>query len=334
MDAKDIARNIIRSNPLTDNLVTRLRLLKEMFYHYSRFCRNTGQIGMAKNESKYAADLRIRVHAIEKGLSMPNVRVGFSEKKVKDILKHIDYYKRTFKDSTSTMLSEANAILDCYFKFNAAHGHSNQQLRTEHDRVLANVNGGGYEGGTKTAFKEKITEAAAINFKRFAEQRFAIRDFSEEPVSIDLINKALKIAEKTPSACNRQPWRVYVYRGKRKDAILQWQQGCRGFSDSIDTAILVTCDIESYFIHEMNLPYVDGGLYAMTLIYALHSLGLGTIPLTCGLMSRKLKTLYRDFKVRDKEVPVLLIGVGNLKEKFEVTVSSRYDYHLYTTFVE
>jgi len=155
MDAKDIARNIIRSNPLTDNLVTRLRLLKEMFYHYSRFCRNTGQIEMAKNESKYAADLRIRVHAIEKGLSMPNVRVGFGEKKVKDILKHIDYYKRTFKDSTSSMLCEAKAILDSYFKFNAAHGHSNQQLRTEYDRVLANVNGGGTKAAQKLRLRKR-----------------------------------------------------------------------------------------------------------------------------------------------------------------------------------
>lgn len=85
---------------------------------------------------------------------------------------------------------------------------------------------------------------------------------------------------------------------------------------------------------ESHLPYVDGGLYAMTLMYALHAQGLGTIPLTTGLMPNQLKKLYSQFEVKDNEVPVLLIGVGNLKEKFEVAMSHRYDYKTYTTFVE
>lgn len=84
----------------------------------------------------------------------------------------------------------------------------------------------------------------------------------------------------------------------------------------------------------MNLPYVDGGLYAMNLMYALHSEGLGTIPLTCSLMARNYKKLYHDFDIKDNEVPVLLIGVGNLKEKFEVAVSNRYNYDHYVKFID
>jgi nitroreductase len=83
----------------------------------------------------------------------------------------------------------------------------------------------------------------------------------------------------------------------------------------------------------MNLPYVDGGLYAMNLMYALHSLGIGTIPLTCALMARNFNALYRDFDIKDNEVPVLLIGVGNLKDKFEVAVSNRYSYKNYAYFI-
>lgn len=332
MDLRETIRRIIRSNPVTDNVVTRSRLLNEIWYHYCRFCRNTGQIGMAKKESKYAADLRIRVHAIEKGLSMPHPRVGFGEKKVKDILQRVDYYKSHFEHMD--LLSETKAILDSYFKFNANNNHNNEQLQARYLQLLANVNVGGYEGGTYTVNKEKITEAGVIDFESFAKSRFAVRDFSDKPVDIDIIKRALEIAEKAPSACNRQPWRVYVYRGNKKNDLLAWQGGCNGFYEGIDTAILVACNVESYFLHEITLPYVDGGLYAMTLMYALHSQGLGSIPLTCGQMSSKLKVLYRRYDIRDNEVPVVIIGVGNLKEKFEVAVSNRYDYKTYTTFVD
>ena len=85
---------------------------------------------------------------------------------------------------------------------------------------------------------------------------------------------------------------------------------------------------------ETNLPYVDGGLYAMTLMYALHSLGLGTIPLTTGLMPSQLKKLYSKFDVKDCEVPILLIGIGSLKEKFNVAASYRYNFDQYTSFIE
>ena len=190
-----------------------------------------------------------------------------------------------------------------------------------------------FSGGTKDLTKQAVQSDSAIDFKRFTESRYSVRNFSDEPVDVELIKQALKIAEKSPSACNRQPWKVYVYKGKRKDEILSLQGGNRGFTENIDTAILVACNVESYFVHEMDLPFVDGGLYAMTLMFALHSLGVGTIPLSCAMMKDKQKALYKHFEIKDNEIPVLLIGVGNLKEEFKVALSNRYDYITYSTFV-
>lgn len=141
MNLRETIRRIIRSNPVTDNVVTRSRLFNEIWYHYCRFCRSTGQIGMEKKESKFAADLRIRVHAIEKGLSMPHPRVSFGEKKVKDILQRVDYYKSHF--GNTDFLSETKAILDCYFKFNADNNHTNEQLQARYSQLLTDINGGG-----------------------------------------------------------------------------------------------------------------------------------------------------------------------------------------------
>lgn len=331
MTSHDLLSKLIRSNPISDQLITRGRLLNEMMYYYRRFVRHFGRLGLKNNEKKFAADLRIRVHAIEKGLSLSNPRVGFGEEKIKTILELVAYYKKHFDNKD--FLDEVKSILHSYFAFQKSKNHENKELIEKFEDVLGCENLNNDIGGIKYLTKTDINKTISFDFNAFVDSRCAIRDFCNTPVDINLIRKALKIAEKTPSACNRQPWSVYVYRGKMKNDILKWQHGSMGFYEEIDTAILVCCNIQSYFMGEVNLPYVDGGLYAMTLIYALHSQGLGTIPLTMGLGSKNIKHLYKQFRVKDNEVPILLIGVGNLKDEFKVARSNRFHYDDYTTFL-
>src|SRR5690606_29484087 len=117
--------------------------------------------------------------------------------------------------------------------------------------------------------------------------------------------------------------RVYVYRNeKQKKDLLKWQ-GNKGFTENIDTVIIVACSLNSFFINEKHQAYIDGGLYSMTLLYALHSMGLGTIPMTLAMMNSERKVLYKDFGLKKDEVPIVMIGVGALKDKFPVAISER-----------
>jgi nitroreductase len=109
--------------------------------------------------------------------------------------------------------------------------------------------------------------------------------------------------------------------------------GSRGFSDTINTAIVVKCSLKHYFMGEIHQAYVDGGLYAMSLMYALHSLGVGTIPLTLGMTSNKLKSLHNTFHEGKDELPILIIGVGALKDTFKVAISNRKDISEYVKII-
>ena len=51
-----------------------------------------------------------------------------------------------------------------------------------------------------------------------------------------------------------------------------------------------------HIFYEVHQAYVDGGLYAMNLINALHSLGIGTIPLSVAFGYDKLDNKF-DSKV-------------------------------------
>src|SRR5690606_18376889 len=136
--------------------------------------------------------------------------------------------------------------------------------------------------------------------------RYSIRKFADKPVDDDLLRRAIQVARKSPSACNRQAYRIHVYSGDKKNELLKMQGGSNGFIDSIDKVVLISGDYQKYFLTEMHMPYVDGSLFAMSFMYALHSLGVGSIPLTMARSYRVLNKVKERFGISASEVPVML----------------------------
>ena len=104
-----------------------------------------------------------------------------------------------------------------------------------------------------------------------------------------------------------------------------------GFEHDIHTAILVTANLKAFLSYEVFQAYVDGGLYAMNLINALHSMGIGTIPLSLAFQTSKLQKLQA-FGIPENEVPILIIGAGYLPDNFNVAVSDRKPIEKTNTF--
>ena len=51
------------------------------------------------------------------------------------------------------------------------------------------------------------------------ESRFSARAFLPTPVPRDVIEDILRVASRAPSGTNTQPWKVYVLRGEKRQAI-------------------------------------------------------------------------------------------------------------------
>lgn len=141
----------------------------------------------------------------------------------------------------------------------------------------------------------------------------------------------MELAQRTPSACNRQGWKTHVFTDDKSVELMNWQGGCHGFENELRYSILVTANLKAFLSYEVHQAYVDGGLYAMNLINALHSLGLGCIPLSCGFEYEKLQGLEK-FGIQKNEVPIVIIAFGHLQDKFRVAVSTRKDINLTNTF--
>jgi nitroreductase len=180
-------------------------------------------------------------------------------------------------------------------------------------------------GGVVLINKNQIYNATKIDFETFVKSRHSIRHFSQEPVDIKLIKKAVEMAIFTPSVCNRQAWRLYVLTEHiLKGISLKLQGGNRGFTDQISTVLIITCDLQNFVsVYERNQAWIDGGMFAMSLIYALHAMNLGTCCLNWCKTYQTDLALRKAIGIPNNDIIIMMIAVGNLPEKFHVTISKR-----------
>lgn len=141
--------------------------------------------------------------------------------------------------------------------------------------------------------------------------RHSIRDFKDQLVDKKLIEKAVEMANHAPSACNRQPIRVYCTGSMEEAAhVDSLITGTTGFKDTIRNFAVVTSD-RAYFagIEEFQW-YVNGGIYLSFLVMAFHSLGIGSIVMQWFAFYKWQNELKEYMGIGKTEAIVAVVGFG------------------------
>jgi nitroreductase len=172
------------------------------------------------------------------------------------------------------------------------------------------------------------------DFRSLANSRVSVRDYGEEEVDTRLIEEALDISMKTPSVCNRQTWMAHLVTNQELvDKILAIQSGFSGNGTNLRSLILVTTNVK-YFSgpNERNQGYVDGGIYLMSLVYALTYKGLATCILNTDFDLKRESELRFLLRLEESELLIGIITIGTYPETFKAPVSIRDSYkeHLKT----
>lgn len=318
---------------IINHLRVEKNLLKEVFFFWIKLRKYNASVFTERDMEKSQYVLLRKTHTIEKGLSMRNPRKGFGQQKVKDLIGELLVYNETFgKDGTSFLQYPVNTI-NTYILYTKRNNVEINDIEQDFVQLIQ-------QSGIKpidsfksiiTYYKDDIISKKEFSFKDLLNSRHSIRYFRNEVPSKEIIDEALQIASKTPSACNRQGWKTHVFLGDKSIQIVQWQSGAKGFEDEIKGAVLVTANLKAFLFYEIYQAYVDGGLYAMNLINAFHSLGMGTIPLSVGFECSKLSTL-KQFDVPDNEVPIVIIGFGYLEDEFKTALSERKNIQMTNTY--
>ena len=291
---------------------------------YWRFLSYSGIRGQGE-EARLRARITAQYHVLEKGLSHHDLRLGFGGHMVTALVASLWAYREAGYPTSCSQYQSAIAVLECY---RALHASQNAQVPSVVDQFLEHVAGTvrrEFSGGYHEKRGEELLACWRGDFRSLATHRHSIRHFSDCPVHEEALWRAISLARWAPSACNRQLALVHVFRSKHKiSEILELHGGARGFVQLVDTLLLITVDLRGYFgFAERNLGYVDAGLFAMALMYALCYEGIASCPLHLALPPAQEGRLRRMAGLRASETGVVILAVGNVPKSLRVAHSQR-----------
>ncbi|QTV06633.1 nitroreductase family protein [Faecalibacter bovis] len=274
------------------------------------------------------ADLILNYHSIEKGMLFKDTKKGFATNRIKNLHKLLND-PEIIKNINRSQIKVGYQVICKYYEM-----HKNEGYNIEH--IFSQKQYEKYKSVLKTEYsddfngvinwdKEKFYEFTSQDFFKFAYSRKSVREFTGELIQIDLIQKAITLANTAPSVCNRQASNVYLIEDKKKiDEILNIQGGFTGYTKNVNQLLILTNDRKFYYtVGERNQFYIDGGIYLMNLLYALHYYKIGNCPANWGKKIDEEKKLDKVISIPESEKIICLIPIGELKDKFRTTLSKR-----------
>lgn len=330
MTIKDIAERIYLRLPMW------FTLLVEVLQYWCRLCKYNASFRTDNDLHKMQYTLLRENHVIEKGMSMKNPRKGFGQAKVTNLINRLQKYNKRYGKEDSRFLLYPLSTIKEYIRYQENDGVDVSRIKEAFDSLCEqsgyNTNDLTVSSGISLYHSTDIMNDAKGDFQSLLYSRHSIRYFKDELPSKDVIDEALTLASRTPSACNRQAWHTHVYFGKDAHDLLDMQGGCNGFSHDINCCIVVTADMKGFLNHEPFQCYIDGGLYAQNLMNSLHYLGLGTIPLSCGFLTYKLLRIQKRFGIPENEAMVAILGTGYMYDEMNIAQSTRKPFTVTNTY--
>lgn len=290
-------------------------------YLHLRFSFSDTNPGTEKTRLEYY--LVKHCHIVEKGLALPNPRMGFGQSKILDLIDKTNEYEMCY--GTSQIGSMVRSTLHEYVMFHEKKSHNLPVPILRDIKTFIGEDHKKNTGGLKFIKKATMATYDGRSFENFLSGRHSIRNFSRTPVNDDVIRQAISICRNTPSVCNRQGWKIHYYSDKNNiSKLLTFQNGNSGFTNSIDKLLIVTCNTKAFTRYEHNQLFVDGGLVSMNLMLALHSLGLGSCPLNTCMPWFRESQLKKTAAIPRHERLIMMVAVGNLLDEFSVARSQKY----------
>lgn len=267
------------------------------------------------------------VHRIEKGLTMQDRKSVFG----------LDYIGKTTEHYHNLIMSSKNYdnqtswysdVLKMYFDSSGEHPvitKSKAVFEEGYQKYLqSHKNGQRYpsERGSKS-FEIPSYE----QLRNLAEKRRSVRWFEKRSVEREKIDQALKIANLSPSACNRQP---FHYRILDKPELVRKvstiPMGTAGYSENIPVFLVTVGDLSAYFSErDRHLIYIDASLANMSLMLALETLGLSSCPINWPDIDDKESKMASILDLKPYERPIMCMAIGYARSDGLIARSEKKD---------
>jgi nitroreductase len=309
-------------------ILAMFRLEFNFLFDYLRFKQYySKESDIVKSKKNLEAWILQDKHRIEKALSLPKTKPYFGEAVILRLVNNLNEYSGQFESNNIYYFGVG--ALKAYEEY---HKKIGGELPTFLVLSLKKINSTDFDNPKcRLVGVEGVSKAVRLDydeefFKQFVESRHSCRDYLNQQVESNEINKAIKLAIQAPSVCNRQHWKVNIFSGEKKEELLALQNGNAGFTANIPNLAVISSELSAFYNEdERNQPYTDGGIFAMNLMYAFHSLGISSCALNWCNSFVNEKKLYKLGYIDESEAVIMFIAFGYANPEGVYAKSPRSD---------
>ena len=268
------------------------------------------------------------IHSVEKGFSNDNPR-PFGILPTNTLMKLVKEYERLSAEQSGEKNFSYQMTIGCltsYVKFYEDRGWTQEsQYQVVKSFLEERASEASVPAGVIPYSLDKLNEGMQFDYLSFVKGRRSVRKFSGEKVPEEVMRECIDIAKYAPSACNRQMVKVYDVRSeKASDYIVRFAQGKSAFVLDTVSFLLITFDMNAfYFSGERNQGWFNAGLFAMNLINAMHSKGIGSCFIQFGNTNSEEKKIKADLGIPGSERIAIILAYGYYTDETKVPDSTR-----------
>ena len=314
-------------NRLKNILVAAWDFADSYLYDIRRYWRHSQAFARFRSRKTARAYLLMSVHALEKGLALQERKPGFGKAKCRELLGEALRFQQQF--GPDPVCRYTVEVVGCVLEFNAATGDTDADLvarfQSLKNEITQSQTSFDAPGGLRQVCKREIAASLPSDAFQFFATRHSVRQFAAGKIPEASIREAVRIAQRSPSVCNRQSCRLHYTTDPDIIAkTLAHQKGAGGFGENAAAVFVVTSELGAFNrAGERNQAYVDGGIFAQTFALGMHALGFGTCYLNWSKTAREDRQFRRGLNIPDSEMIITLLAGGCLREEFVVAASPR-----------
>lgn len=257
-------------------------------------------------------------HRLEKGLTLEKKKNAWGLEKANRLITLLEKESATNDPDCIFFLNVGRCVLSKWLEEKKADKQFDDETQFIASRLytLDNQTLNDQFGGTILLKKRSFDEA--IPFKSILTSRHSVRLFSSTQPDLGLILKAVELANRCPSACNRQAFLVHIINLQQRNNIETQTYNAPYF-------LIVTGLCSAYSKNEIGDAVVSASIYAAYLSLTLNYYGLDACVIKKDIFNDASfnKKARRMLKLKDDEQIVLELAVGFVNDNTKVPVSKR-----------
>lgn len=316
-------------------VLNKLRLYRLYSFDKKRYEQAAYNLNNNWSLNNLRSKITLHYHSIEKGLSNPNIRLGFGKNAFNGLFFSMDTFIEKGYPIEDDRFQQGITVIQAYIRYHKENNFSVEPIESKLKEYLPYDLNIEATGGYNVIYKVDLKDYKEMNFEELATFRYSIRDFGPELIDDIEINNAIQIATKTPSVCNRQAHKVYRIKDEKILKIVhQMQGGLTTHGENLNEILLITSNRE--FMsgpHERNQTYIDGGMFLMSLVYGLTYNNIASCVLNANFMIDKEKAMRSLLNISYAEDLIAFVAIGSFKDENKIAKSPRDKYNKITKII-